>query len=278
MWFHPNFFFPKEKQKLYNLSKTTKVKSVFESRPIYSEGHGISIPHPQLLQRGTRHCGLPRWFSGKELAWQCRRHRFDPWIRKIPWRMKWQPTPVFLPGKSHGQRSLMGYSPWGRMESDMTEQLSTHTHTPVPERTKLCWGWLLALSSLCSPSWAGWASWEPIRPSLVPRSWPLGGGGGETGPCGTTQMQPEKPRCHPRAWQLWMWLQAGPGGSLPTGGRGSLAMASPQLRPCPEGWGTTRTKGHCVRERERVWGERHWQFLPLCEPAAPSSWERKEPP
>ena len=38
---------------------------------------------------------------------------FDPWVGKIPWRRKWQPTPVFLPGKSHGQRGLVGYSPWG---------------------------------------------------------------------------------------------------------------------------------------------------------------------
>ena len=45
----------------------------------------------------------------------------DPWIGKMPWRRAWQPTPVFLPGKSHGQRSLVGYSPWGRKESDMTE-------------------------------------------------------------------------------------------------------------------------------------------------------------
>ena len=43
------------------------------------------------------------------------------WVRKIPWRGKWQPTPVFLLGKSHGQRSLVGYSPWGRSESDTTE-------------------------------------------------------------------------------------------------------------------------------------------------------------
>ena len=49
---------------------------------------------------------------------------FDPCIRKIPWRRKWQPTPVFLPGKSQGQKSLAGYSPWGRKESDTTEQLS----------------------------------------------------------------------------------------------------------------------------------------------------------
>ena len=45
----------------------------------------------------------------------------DPWVRKIPLRKKWQPIPVFLPGKSHGQRSLEGYSPWGYKESDTTE-------------------------------------------------------------------------------------------------------------------------------------------------------------
>ena len=44
---------------------------------------------------------------------RCRRHGFDPWVGKIPWKKKWQPTGVFLPGKSCGQRSLMGYSPWG---------------------------------------------------------------------------------------------------------------------------------------------------------------------
>ena len=48
---------------------------------------------------------------------------FDPWVGKIPWRRKWQPTPVFLPGESHGQRSLVGYSPWGHKESDTTERL-----------------------------------------------------------------------------------------------------------------------------------------------------------
>ena len=64
-----------------------------------------------------------RWCSGKEPAWQCSRQRFHPWVWKMPWRRKWQPTPVFLPGKSHGLRSLVGYSPWGCKESDMTEQL-----------------------------------------------------------------------------------------------------------------------------------------------------------
>ena len=62
--------------------------------------------------------------SGKEPACQCRRfkrHRFDPWVRKIPWRREWQLIPVFLPGKSHGQRGLVGYSPWSQKELDMTE-------------------------------------------------------------------------------------------------------------------------------------------------------------
>ena len=58
--------------------------------------------------------GLPGWHSGKESTCQCRRCRrgkFDPWIRKTPWSRKWQPTPVFLPGESHGQRSPTGDSP-----------------------------------------------------------------------------------------------------------------------------------------------------------------------
>ena len=52
---------------------------------------------------------------------QCRRYGFYPWARKIPWRRNWQPTPVFLPGKSHGWRSLGGYGPWSCKESNMTE-------------------------------------------------------------------------------------------------------------------------------------------------------------
>ena len=46
---------------------------------------------------------------------------FNPWVGKIPWRRKWQPALVLLPGKLHGQRSLAGYSPWGSKELDMTE-------------------------------------------------------------------------------------------------------------------------------------------------------------
>ena len=52
-----------------------------------------------------------------------KRHEFDPWVGKIPWRRTWQSTLVFLPGESHGQRSLAGYSLWGGKESDTTEAI-----------------------------------------------------------------------------------------------------------------------------------------------------------
>ena len=67
---------------------------------------------------------------------------FNPWIRKTPWRRKWQPTPVFLPGKSHGQRSLVGCSPWGCKELDMNELLSVHTHTHTGKKTGQWLSWL----------------------------------------------------------------------------------------------------------------------------------------
>ena len=68
--------------------------------------------------------GFPAGNSGREPAGRCSRHErrwFDPWVGKIPWRRKWQATPVFLPGKPCGQRSLVGYNPWGHKESDMTK-------------------------------------------------------------------------------------------------------------------------------------------------------------
>ena len=63
----------------------------------------------------------------KRICLQCRRPRFDPRVGKIPWRRKWQPTPVSLPGKSHGHRNLVDCSPWGRKESGTTEWLTQHT-------------------------------------------------------------------------------------------------------------------------------------------------------
>ena len=87
--------------------------------------------------------GLPMWLSGKESICQgrrCWRHRFNPSVGKISlWRRKRQSTPVFLPEKSHGQRSLVGYSPWCHKELDTTEWLNTHVcnwyNAPCP---KIC--------------------------------------------------------------------------------------------------------------------------------------------
>ena len=72
--------------------------------------------------------GFPGGTSGKEPTCQCRKHRrcsFDPWIKKIPWGRAWQPTPVFLPGESHGQRNLAGYSPQGHKELDRSDLACT---------------------------------------------------------------------------------------------------------------------------------------------------------
>ena len=70
--------------------------------------------------------GLPSWLRWKRMCLQCRKPRFSPWLRKIPWSRTWQPTPVFLPGECHGQRRLVGYSPWGHKELDMTQQLTLY--------------------------------------------------------------------------------------------------------------------------------------------------------
>ena len=82
------------------------------------------------------HPRFPRWPSGKEPAChcrRCRRHEFNPWFRKIPQRRAWQPTPVFLPGESHGQKSLVGHSPrrhsQKRLSTRARARTHTHTHT-----------------------------------------------------------------------------------------------------------------------------------------------------
>ena len=101
-------------------------------------GDGNEVPSFQSLVQFSStniywvptHAGLPWWFSGEESTCQCRRHGLDPWVGRISWRRKWLPTPVLLPGKSHGQRSLPGYSPWGhkRVGHDWATTKSTTTN------------------------------------------------------------------------------------------------------------------------------------------------------
>ena len=83
---------------------------------------------------------FPGGARGQETTCQYKgykRCRFDPWVRKSPWRRKRQPTPAFLPRKFRGQRSLVGYSPWGREELDTTERLNTHAHSSLFFQTPL---------------------------------------------------------------------------------------------------------------------------------------------
>ena len=77
----------------------------------------------------------------------------DPWVQKIPWRRKWQPTPVFLPGKSYGQRSLEVYSPLGRRELDTTERLSMHAVVVKNDSAEeQLWFWLWPITMFYSIS------------------------------------------------------------------------------------------------------------------------------
>ena len=75
------------------------------------------------------HLFLINILVAQRICLQGGRLRFNLWVGKIPWRREGKLTPVFLPKKSHGQKSLVGYSPKGHKESDTTEQLSIHTHT-----------------------------------------------------------------------------------------------------------------------------------------------------
>ena len=92
--------------------------------------HRVRVGSEWFFERKASFCyqkmlgGFPGGTSSEEPAYPSRRQkrcRFDPWVRKIPWRRKWLPTPVLLPGEFHGQRSLVGYSPCSPKESDATE-------------------------------------------------------------------------------------------------------------------------------------------------------------
>ena len=87
---------------------------------------------------------LPWWLSGKKSTCQWRRSGFDPWIRKILWRRKWKPTPVFLPGKSCGQRNLAGNSPWGCKELDTTYWLNNNNKGNSNTATNSDWALTIA--------------------------------------------------------------------------------------------------------------------------------------
>ena len=100
----------------FNLSVHLSIYPIFYSQSDFTKNSNLIIRHYLnifFLQSSIVFKGLPWLLSGKKSACQSRKCGLDPWVKKIPWRRKWQPTPVFLPEKSHGQRSLVGYNPWG---------------------------------------------------------------------------------------------------------------------------------------------------------------------
>ena len=107
----------------------------WEVMSLYSWGHGedsdSGSEKPVSWEVIIWVLGFPDGAGGKEPGCQCKRHErcgFNPWVGKIPWRRKWQPTPVFLSGEFQGQRSLLGSNARGHKESNMTKQL-TLSHT-----------------------------------------------------------------------------------------------------------------------------------------------------
>ena len=93
-----------------------------------------SVGKREVLKGNKRIKGFPGGSHGR-VCLPCRRPGFNSWVGKIPWRKKWQPTPVFLPGKAHG-RSLEGYHPWDCKESDTTERLHFQRETITSEKWK----------------------------------------------------------------------------------------------------------------------------------------------
>ena len=123
------------------LPSTYQSFSLPEGKQVFSTSHIISqifwAQHAILM-------GFPGGAIGKESACQCRRHkkcRSDLWIKKIPWKRAWQPTPVFAPGEFHEQRSLVDYSLYGHKQLDTTEATAhTHTHTRARARVHHSYG------------------------------------------------------------------------------------------------------------------------------------------
>ena len=102
------------------LPAPVSARLLISSSKIFLLKRTSSYKHCGETIKGMSSKGLPWRLSGQESSCSSGRCMFYPWVREIPWRRKWKPTPVFLPGEPHGQRSLVGYSPWGHKGSDMT--------------------------------------------------------------------------------------------------------------------------------------------------------------
>ena len=109
-----------------------KVHCIYTCQVIFASSMQRKYGHSYIICVCMHACTwFPRWCCGEESTRQCRRcrrHGFDPWVRKRSWIRKWQPTPVLLHGKFHEQRNLVGYSPRGHKELDRTEHAPPHMY------------------------------------------------------------------------------------------------------------------------------------------------------
>ena len=129
---------------MWPLCHTLMVKAIIETRKLKTSQISLFLPNPATLHISITFFSL-NWLciwqlqasqvllAIKNQCRKCKRHGFHPWVGNIPWRRVFQPIPIFLPGESHRQRSLVSYSPWGCIELDVTgSNLSRHAHISVP--------------------------------------------------------------------------------------------------------------------------------------------------
>ena len=105
------------------VAQLVKNLPAMQETPVRFLGREVPLEKGQATHSSV--LGLPWWLRWQRICLQCGRPGLDPWVGKIPLRRAWQPTPVFRPGESHGQKNLVGYSLWGCRELGTTEQLST---------------------------------------------------------------------------------------------------------------------------------------------------------
>ena len=133
-----------------------------------------------LLLLAISYLGFPGGSVVKESSWQCRRCKrcsFNPWDKKIPWNRKWKPTQVFLSGKFPGQRNLVGYSPWGPKELEITEHSTASVIYSVPGTVQASFVAQLvrnlpAIRKPGSDPWVGKIPWRRERLPKTPVFWP----------------------------------------------------------------------------------------------------------
>ena len=188
----------------------------------------------------------------KKSTCQFRRPTFDPWVGKILWRREWQPTPIFLPGKSHGQRSLVGYSPWGRKESDTTQWVSAtthiHTHTYIL-LVPFLWRTLTHTATKGKPSALGNSLRAPEEEEAICKETKHNWGqvGGRRGRGWGEERKGGRKQWGRRKWGASSLREGGwsglpnllPGPTCPVLGTSSLEQSL--QRPCLHSWGPRRS-------------------------------------